>query len=471
MLSSLPRPGQATWVLVLTLLAESAWIHAAVGLFFLGISADAAPSWISTILAISCSALVWRLLLRVGAPLSVDIPLAITLGILVTYLIVAFQISDTRWFDAAWPAHAAKAAYQADAQDYFNGALGEVFLALMLWWRGIRLAGTDDPQNSLLTTFKVGLVMISLVVVVGVINSANVDALPMMAIFTASSLAGFWIYYLLPGSGKIQRLGDWSKIIGPVVAAVLAVSIGFGYIIDALFPAAKLLLRPLGSMMLFLFDLLLAPILMGLAFAATLFWEFLYGIFGTPSSSISETPPQYVEEIREAAELKSLPAYAEVFLWLVAIAIIGLAFYVLARTIRRSERGTKRPSEGEHESMADGADPLGDIARLLLGMLPDSWRKPQARTFRLPNDDPGVLEVLQIYYDLLYAAEDRGVVRSPGETPTEFREKLEKVFPARLVHLATEAFVLVCYGRHTPSASRLSALRLQVRPDAGPNEG
>ena len=45
MLSTLPRPGQATWVLVLTLLAESTWIHAAVGLFFLGIAADAAPSW------------------------------------------------------------------------------------------------------------------------------------------------------------------------------------------------------------------------------------------------------------------------------------------------------------------------------------------------------------------------------------------------------------------------------------------
>lgn len=199
------------------------------------------------------------MLLRVSAPLSVDIPLAITLGILVTYLIVAFQISDTRWFDAAWPAHAETAAYQADAQDYFNGALGEILLALMLWWRGIRLAGTSDPQNSLLTTFKVGLVMISLVIVVGVINSADVDALPMMAILTASSLAGFWIYYLLPGSGKIRRLRDWSKIIGPVVAAVLAISIGFGYILDAFSPVAKLLLRPLGSTMLFLFNLLLLP--------------------------------------------------------------------------------------------------------------------------------------------------------------------------------------------------------------------
>jgi len=410
------------------------------------------------------------MLLRVGAPLSVDIPLAITLGILVTYLIVKFQISDTRWFDAAWPAHAATAAYQADAQDYFNGALGEVLLALMLWWRGIRLAGTSDPQNSLLTTFKVGLVMISLVIIVGVINSVDVDALPMMAIFTASSLAGFWIYYLLPGSGKIRRLGDWSKIIGPVVAAVLAISFGFGYIIDALFPVAKFLLRPLGSTMLFLFDLLLAPILMGLAFAATLFWKWVYSIFSTSSSPISETPPQYVEEIRKAAELKGLPAYAEIFIWLVAVAIIGLAFYLLAKAIRRSGPATRLPSEGEHESMADGVDPLRDIARLLLGMLPDGWRKPEKRTFRLPDDDPSVLEVLQIYYDLLYAAENRGVVRSPGETPTEFREKLEKVFAPGLVHLATEAFVFACYGRLTPSASQLSVLRLQVRPSAGPNE-
>ncbi|MQG77364.1 MAG: DUF4129 domain-containing protein [SAR202 cluster bacterium] len=120
--------------------------------------------------------------------------------------------------------------------------------------------------------------------------------------------------------------------------------------------------------------------------------------------------------------------------------------------------------------MADGADPLRDIARLLLDMLPDGWRKPEKRTFRLPNDDFGVLEVLQIYYDLLYAAEGRGVVGSPTEPPTEFQEKLEKVFAPGLVHLATEAFVFACYGRLTPSASRLFVLRLQVRPNAEPNE-
>jgi hypothetical protein len=103
-------------------------------------------------------------------------------------------------------------------------------------------------------------------------------------------------------------------------------------------------------------------------------------------------------------------------------------------------------------------------------MLPDGWLKSEKRAFRLPNDDPGVLEVLQIYYDLLYAAEDRGVVRSTEETTTEFQEKLNKVFAPGLVHLATEAFVFACYGRLTPSASRLSVLRLHVRSDAGPNE-
>ena len=209
---------------------------------------------------------------------------------------------------------------------------------------------------------------------------------------------------------------------------------------------------------------------MGVAFVPTLFWELIYSIFSTSPSPISETPPQYVKEIREAVELKGLPAYAEVFLWLVAVAIIGSAFYLLAKTIRRSGPATRLSSEGEHESMADGADPLRDIARLLLGMLPDGWRKPEKRTFRLPNDDFGVLEVLQIYYDLLYAAEGRGVVRSPTETPTEFQEKLEKVFAPGLVHLDTEAFVFACYGRLTPSASRLFVLRLQVRSNAEPNE-
>jgi hypothetical protein len=101
MLATPSRTGQEAWVQALTILAESAWIHATIGLLFLVLGADTAPSWISTVLALFCSALLWRALLRIGAPLGVDIALAIASGLLVTYLVVAVQIGDARWFDAA----------------------------------------------------------------------------------------------------------------------------------------------------------------------------------------------------------------------------------------------------------------------------------------------------------------------------------------------------------------------------------
>jgi hypothetical protein len=122
---------------------------------------------------------------------------------------------------------------------------------------------------------------------------------------------------------------------------------------------------------------------------------------------------------------------------------------------------------GEHESVAEDADPLLDMAKLFLGLLPESWLKPKKEPLRLPSDEPGVLEALQIYYGLLRAAEDRGTVRSPSETPTEFQAKLQSLFPADLVFLATEAFVLACYGGRAPSAAELSVLRLQTTPIAG----
>ena len=58
----------------------------------------------------------------------------------------------------------------------------------------------------------------------------------------------------------------------------------------------------------------------------------------------------------------------------------------------------------------------------------------------------------------------------PWKPQTEFQEKLKKVFAPGLVHLDTEAFVFDYYGRLTPSASRLFVLRVQVRPNAEPNE-
>ncbi|MCH8963237.1 MAG: DUF4129 domain-containing protein [Bacteroidetes bacterium] len=53
--------------------------------------------------------------------------------------------------------------------------------------------------------------------------------------------------------------------------------------------------------------------------------------------------------------------------------------------------------------------------------------------------------------ELLTLAEDKGFPRASSETPKEYQGTLERLFPPRLVQMATAAFAQACYG-HQPVA-------------------
>ena len=104
--------------------------------------------------------------------------------------------------------------------------------------------------------------------------------------------------------------------------------------------------------------------------------------------------------------------------------------------------------------------------KLLIGLLPSRLRRGPDRTIPLPDGEPGIVEALRIYYDILTLAEAKGVVRSPSETPVEFQSKLEQIFAPRLVQMATSAFVRACYGYRASLEEHLTELRLHVPPKA-----
>jgi hypothetical protein len=339
-------------------------------------------------------------------------------------------------------------------------------VVLTLWWRGVNLATTRNWPDTLVTSFKTGLVFLALAGIFEVLFSTNLDAFPMMLVFTTAALAGLGAAHLLPSTTKALNPGVWYGIIAPVIGVVVIGGLALGLFAAAAFPV---LFRFLSIPIVFAVERLIRPVLLLLAYIASQFWGWLFGLWDTPAGSqpfAGGGGAGVVEGVAGAQGQGDAPTYIGVLAWLIVAAIIG---YVVYRAVTATRRATSErwPIDGgERESVSEGTDPALDALKLLLGLLPSRLRRSPDRTIPLPDDEPGIVEALRIYYDILTMAEAKGVARAPNETPSEFQSKLEQVFAPRLVQMATAAFVRACYGYRAASEDHLTELRLHVPPRA-----
>ena len=72
------------------------------------------------------------------------------------------------------------------------------------------------------------------------------------------------------------------------------------------------------------------------------------------------------------------------------------------------------------------------------------------------------MDALAFYYDLLTAAEGRGLRRATGVTPSEFETTLEAAFPRGLVRAATGAFNRALYGNHPAHGDHIAGMRAEL---------
>ncbi len=93
-----------------------------------------------------------------------------------------------------------------------------------------------------------------------------------------------------------------------------------------------------------------------------------------------------------------------------------------------------------------------------------NWRNTPSgqRAYTLPDGPKGVVDAQAFYYDLLTAAEKRGLQREAGVTATEFQTTLEATFPSGLVQAATRAFNHALYGNHPAHGDHVADMRAEL---------
>ena len=451
-------------ILVAAAVVESAWLYALAAVFSLALALDGSPvSWIAAAAVMLASFAVAWALSSVILPAWVPYVVQMLAGVVVGHVALGTQLSSGGLLDMGW-----FRAFGAEDGELARAAGFAVFFCVLLWWRGGAAAAADAPAERLSFSFKIGLIALSFAAVVDTLHPADLGVFPVIFAFFGVGLAGLAAGHILQSESRPITQKSWTKVIGGAVAVVL----GAGLLVSLLQRGAlEFIARPIGWLADGLVTVILYAILLPLIFIFSLLAAGLLEILrrlADPEREPSEQAPiggfqEMMQGLREQAESNDPSIWMDILGWgaLVLVGVVILA--ILARAFRRRIRWRRVDQEGERETISEDVDPALDIARLLMGLIPDRLRRRKAeRGLRLPDDERGIVEVFRLYFGMLNAAAAKGLPRPQNETPDEYRETLAKAFPGGLVRAATAAFNRACYGREPTSDERIAEMRREM---------
>ena len=447
-------------VLTAHVVSESAWMFALLGIFGLWFGFERSPlAWVAVMAVMGVSLVSSRTLNMIALPASIAALIQMMLGVVVLYLTLGAQIpTNAGGFDLGWIGHLSST---ADGPDNARWAILASAFGVYLWWRGGRVAASDNAAESLATSFKAGVVALSLSIIVDIANDADLNVFPMMFVFFGAGLGGLSFGNLLPAFEAASQTRTWPRVIGGTVAGVLLIGLAFSLLresaLTVISAPAVWVIKGLGTVAFYL----AIPFVYVVTFIVQALFAVLSWFAGDKETDTEFTPPIGFDFL-ERSEADA-PGYMAIIGWFILALIVVVALLLLARAFRRRKRWILVESNIERESIRDDADFGRDLAQLLFNLLPDRFkRRGETPRFKLPEGEPDIVDVFRIYFGLLVMAEERGLKRPAAQTPTEYQSTLEEVFPKTLVRSVTAAFMKACYGHHGAPRHEIEEMRLSL---------
>ncbi len=452
-------------VFAATVISESAWLFAALGMLGLLLANNGSPlGLIAVLVIVTFSFLIARFMQMVIMPTVLAYAIQMLSGVIVIYFIVATQIgSGTQGIDLGW----LSTVVSGTAVDgyTFRAGLGSI-LGAGLWWRGGMIAASEFPVDGLGTSFRIGVLVIAAAALVDVLGPADLSIFPVMFLFFAAGLGGLSIGHVLPASQRAIEEKAWPRVIGGVVLGIVVIGLLFSLlqrnVLVFISTPVLFVLNGLATVVFFVIILPIAFVVGALTSLVLLIVGWLVG------EQAQREAPQIFEGVQEleeqSGEISGIAANILQTLEMTLVAILILAvLYLMAKSFRRRVRWRLVQVEGMRESVKEDSDAALDLGRLLLNLLPKRFRsKEKSPALMLPDDDPGVVEVFRVYFGLLTLAEGRGFPKGPAETPREYQHTLEQLFPRNLARAATSAFIRACYGHHPASREQIEEMKASL---------
>lgn len=385
------------------------------------------------------------------------------IGLVATLLLTLRQLlfNPSSLLDLTWLVdlldHLTIAGYPYWARDF-----GIIGLVLYTWWRGISLPDRSFSMNWIGLQFRLrALILAPLIIVFGSRRLIS-DITPFIILFGITHL----VMIALSRAEEVQKhetglafymTPRWLAV---VVAASAAV-VGSSWFIATTAGADIVAQGPQEGALLvvytvfFTFIYLIAPILFPILEFLTTFLTRLFAPLAALLAQFAtgENPaeqPQFEQgPIEEATGLVAqLATYVPALVFLAILAgIIAVVLWWYSQMMQDDEVDLNREQIGLDGRLVSGEKTTSLWDRLRRG-LPGFRQWRAARSIR------------RIYYQMVYAAEHRGVSRLPAQTPYEFLPDLSEIWPDGQTdtELITQAYVRIRYGQLPENPAELQAI-------------
>jgi len=319
--------------------------------------------------------------------------------------------------------------------------------ALLVWWRGVRLADAEFMPNEAQQRLQVGLLVYAGYALISVLDP-SVNLLPFVLLFVFSALLALPLTFL----ERVEQSDAGRRV--PMTARwwrSTLVTTGLGLLAGAtviLVLTPDLLRQALSTLIL----VILFPfiVLAGYLLEALIAW--LGPLLkrepqGQPAMEGLNALRQQIEQQAQSGDAAPL-LNDETTLILSVIALVIVLLIVLVTTVRarrNAELSRARPVEDDLTREAGQPDAASQGPANSF-----NWRRWLA-----------TLSVRRIYARLVYEAGRRGFKRLPAQTPYDYLPDLQRAFPGAVadLRLITDAYVSVHYGEAPETDAELAAIR------------
>jgi len=459
-------PLQARWVLGAHLVSESAWVFGLLGLAGLVFGQGGSiMSWPGLLAVMALSVLIRPLVPVVSGAATGTYAIRVAIGAAAVY--VAISVGSTEGgfgLNFGWPGGL--------FSEYATGSRGlalaaSALVGVVMWWRAGFVSAVEFPREALEQSFKFGIPAVAVTVVFDIANEANLHAFEVVLAFFAASMAGLIIGRLSPASVGAAGVRVIIGAAAGVLVIGLASAVGFfSFLADVFEPVYNAVLQVVVWVVVMPIALVYYVILLGFIWVFGGLFRRLFGEGGfqwelsrSPLQDLFDETGETQVETAEAGS--SLAQYGE---WALIIILVAAALGVLVLAARRSVRKRAAVSEYRTESVREEADVSADLGKLLSNLTPGWLRRGDKGPRLTPPDGPaGVVEVFEVYYDLLELAEERGYGKPPAQTPDEYLAILEGKLPSNVVREVTAAFNRACYGFLPSTDGQIERMRAGVK--------
>ena len=435
-------------------------MFAILSIFGLWFGLDRSPlAWAAVMAIMGISLISARTLNLIAMPAAVGGLTQMALGVGVLFFTLGAQIpTGESGVNLGWIGQINTSAGEDDNTRW--GIVAGAF-AVYLWWRGGRIAGSENAAESLATSFKAGVLALSPAIIIDIANEADLNVFPMMFVFFGAGLAGLSFGNLLPTFQAPSGTTTWPRVIGGIVAGVLVIGLAFSLLRESALQTIAApflwLLKGLGTVAFY--------VAVPFVYVMTFIVQGIFAVIGLFSTDNGDGVRSVgTDRVRSAGTPRGRPARIH------GHHRMGDS---RAHRARRSAVASAGVSQ-EKEVAADrvlhrpGVYQGGCRCRTRSRAAParsparPSQEAPGQSAFQASRGQPGRRRRLPHILRSAGAGRRERDPKADFADAWEYQRTLEQTFPASLVRWSTAAFIRARYGNHGAERREIDEMRLSL---------